>query len=116
MIPPEVLEVLSHLTLPQKQELTQWLKEEIQQEKLAQRQARRSLQPRLVVEQQHRDSVTFQLELVDCRNQRCQKCGNGPSHGPYWYAYTWNQKLKKMVSRYIGKRLPTQINEGEALE
>jgi hypothetical protein len=110
MIPPEVLQAVNTLTLQQKQELQKMLKEQIKQLKQEQREAR-NLRSRQVVDQQQVGSTTFQLERVDCRNERCRKCIDGPSHGPYWYAYAWNPGLKRVVSRYIGKKRPMELAE-----
>jgi hypothetical protein len=52
------------------------------------------------------ESVTYQLKMISCGKARCRKgCAIGnPSHGPYWYAVTWeNGKTKQ---RYVGKELP----------
>jgi len=40
-------------------------------------------------------------ELVACGKDRCKKCANGPSHGPYWSLYY--HKAGKLVSKYVGK-------------
>ncbi len=56
-----------------------------------------------------RDGWLFRQEMVDCgkgATGRCQKCANGPGHGPYWYRYRWYDG--KMHKRYVGKRLPRQ--------
>ena len=48
----------------------------------------------------------YRLELVDCGkgwSGRCQKCADGPGHGPYWYRYRWEDG--KMRKRYVGKKL-----------
>jgi hypothetical protein len=49
----------------------------------------------------------YRQELVDCgkgATGRCRKCANRPGHGPYWYAYRWQDG--KMHKRYVGRRLP----------
>lgn len=49
--------------------------------------------------------VSYRQEFVKCGRKGC-KCASGVEadmHGPYWYAYTFeNGKLKK---RYVGKTL-----------
>jgi hypothetical protein len=48
------------------------------------------------------------LERVRCGQKRCRKCcGDGPRHGPYWYAYFYDE-IGKMKSRYLGKTLPEE--------
>ena len=47
------------------------------------------------------------LERVRCGQKRCRKCSvEGPGHGPYWYAYFYEEG--KMKSRYLGKTLPEE--------
>lgn len=55
---------------------------------------------REIVEQRKVGSITYQLEAVRCGKETCKKC----PHGPYWYSY---QRVgSRVVSDYIGKRLP----------
>jgi len=54
----------------------------------------------------------FRLELVRCGKTRC-RCATFTSskhprtvarlHGPYWYAYMWSARTRKVVHTYIGK-------------
>jgi hypothetical protein len=106
-----LLKALSELSLEQKQELAQWLSQQIKVQKQAQREAHRASRERTVVETQQSGRVTYQLELVNCGKARCKKCAEGELHGPYWYSYTWDADKGKMVSRYIGKKQPTEIDE-----
>jgi len=47
--------------------------------------------------------ITYRLEMVSCG--KCKRCREeGPSHGPYWYAY-WKEDGKTR-SKYIGKGAP----------
>lgn len=57
---------------------------------------------RVVVEVAHRGKLTYQREMVRCGKKRCKSC----PHGPYWYSYWWSPDLRRMVTRYIGKKLP----------
>src|SRR6185503_5656681 len=50
----------------------------------------------------------YRLELVNCG--KCKNCAGGPSHGPYWYRYTYDSSRKRKRKTYIGKQRP----EGEA--
>ena len=63
---------------------------------------------RSIVEEKPAPRGTYRLELVNCGKDRCKKCGDGPSHGPYWYHYFRRGPGGKLTSRYIGKNLPTQ--------
>mgnify|MGYP005858906193 CR=1 FL=1 len=59
--------------------------------------------------------ITYRLEMVSCG--KCRRCRQeGPSHGPYWYAY-WKEDGKTR-SRYIGKGEPVitypEVGEEEA--
>jgi hypothetical protein len=51
--------------------------------------------------------VTLRLEEVTCGKKDCHCMNGGAKHGPYYYAYT--HKDGKVKSRYIGKRLPEDI-------
>ncbi len=53
----------------------------------------------------------IRLERVRCGQKRCRKCsGEGPGHGPYWYAYFYDE-AGKMRSRYLGKTLPDEYRQ-----
>ena len=57
------------------------------------------------------DGWLYRQELVDCgkgATGRCRKCANGPGHGPYWYAYRWEDG--RMHKRYVGRRLPESVS------
>lgn len=55
-----------------------------------------------VVESRQVGNVTYQLELVRCGKASCRKC----PHGPYWYAYFWNENTRRTKSVYVGKVPP----------
>ena len=61
-----------------------------------------------ILETVHVEGITYQRKLINCGKERCRKgCAAGrPSHGPYWYAISWNDKLSKTVAHYVGKELP----------
>ena len=42
---------------------------------------------RIVMEKRQGPDVVYQLELRRCSYKNCRRCRQGPSHGPYWYAY-----------------------------
>jgi hypothetical protein len=68
-----------------------------------------------VVQTTHIEGVTYQRKFISCGKERCKKgCASGrPSHGPYWYATTWNAKTGKTKTVYVGKHEPkiTEIAE-----
>lgn len=41
-------------------------------------------------------------EKVKCGKKRCKACQSGPSHGPYWYEYSRDNK-GRLHKKYIGK-------------
>lgn len=103
---------IKRLILEEKQQLLDWLAQEIKAEiKLAT--SSTILHPTIassnaaIVEQQHYEGKTYQLEKRRCGKNECV-CMDGEisevGHGPYWYAY-WREsgKLKNM---YVGKRAP----------
>lgn len=62
-----------------------------------------------VVEELHVEGITYQRKFISCGKDRCRKgCAEGrASHGPYWYAVTWNAKTGKTKSTYVGKQAPS---------
>jgi DNA-binding SARP family transcriptional activator len=55
--------------------------------------------------------VTYRQQFTRCGKQRCHKCREGAGHGPYWYAY-WSENGRTM-SKYIGTRLPPEIQRAK---
>src|SRR5438270_9395816 len=51
--------------------------------------------------------ITYRQQYTRCGKERCRKCKEGVGHGPYWYAY-WSEN-GRTVSKYIGIRLPADI-------
>src|SRR5438067_13575384 len=51
--------------------------------------------------------VTYRQQYTRCGKERCRKCKEGAGHGPYWYAY-WSEN-GRTISKYIGIRLPADI-------
>jgi hypothetical protein len=103
---------LRRLRLEEKQQMLDWLAQEIKAEtKLTM--SSRILNTTIassnaaIVEQQPYEGKTYQLEKRRCGKDECV-CMDGEisevGHGPYWYAY-WREsgKLKNM---YVGKRAP----------
>jgi|SRR5215217_2144072 len=60
-----------------------------------------------VVEERPASTGTLRLEMVKCGKDRCKKCERGEGHGPYWYLYF--RKNGKLISRYIGKMIPDDL-------
>jgi hypothetical protein len=62
-----------------------------------------------VVEELHVEGITYQRKFISCGKEVCRKgCASGrASHGPYWYAVTWNPKTQKTKTTYVGKEPPT---------
>ncbi|HEV7375261.1 MAG TPA: DUF6788 family protein [Pyrinomonadaceae bacterium] len=63
---------------------------------------------REVIEERQVDNKTYRSQGVRCGKERC-KCASGDLHGPYWYAYWFEQG--KTRSQYIGKKLPRRKRE-----
>ncbi len=47
-------------------------------------------------------AISEYQRLVNCGNPRCQKCTNGPSHGPYLYK-RYRDENGKTHTIYIGR-------------
>ena len=71
---------------------------------------REPVEGRQVVEERPASAGTLRLEHVKCGKARCRKCSEGGGHGPYWYLYY--RRSGKLTSRYIGKMIPDELQEG----
>ncbi|HVA89243.1 MAG TPA: BTAD domain-containing putative transcriptional regulator, partial [Chloroflexota bacterium] len=48
--------------------------------------------------------ITYQRKYTRCHKPTCRRCAEGPGHGPYWYAFWWEDG--RTHSRYLGKVAP----------
>jgi hypothetical protein len=64
----------------------------------------------LVVETVHVEGITYQSRFVKCGKRNCKRCQKQPTHGPYWYAFTWSASGRAMKAHYVGKELPKLID------
>lgn len=93
------------LSLSQLRRLDEWLHELIKAAEGVDH-AERSSPRKQTVTERTIDNKTFRLERVRCGKEKC-KCACGKLHGPYWYSYT---RVKgKVISQYVGKRLPKNL-------
>jgi predicted ATPase/DNA-binding SARP family transcriptional activator len=60
------------------------------------------------------NKVTYRQQFTRCGKQRCRKCREGAGHGPYWYAY-WSEN-GRTVSKYIGIKLPPDVEQSQQTE
>jgi predicted ATPase/DNA-binding SARP family transcriptional activator len=60
------------------------------------------------------NKVTYRQQFTRCGKQRCRKCREGAGHGPYWYAY-WSEN-GRTVSKYIGIKLPPDVEQSQQAE
>jgi len=51
----------------------------------------------------------YKQEMSFCGKERCKKCARGEGHGPYWYAYWWEDG--KTRKKYVGKNLPASLTQ-----
>lgn len=49
---------------------------------------------------------TYRLESIHCGKEKC-KYARGKLYGPYWYSYA--RVTDKVISQYIGKKLPKVV-------
>ena len=66
-----------------------------------------------IAERDDQQGGTYRLELVSCGKPNCTRCARAPRHGPYWYRYY--RRGGKVVSKYVGKTLPTPVPGPAAL-
>lgn len=90
------------LTRAQMSKLDDWLHTLIQSVDEVERK-RAAAERNEVVEERLIENKTYRLQGVRCGKERC-KCATGELHGPYWYAYWFEQG--KTRSQYVGKKLP----------
>src|SRR5438874_6044456 len=95
------------LPLRQLRRLDEWLHELILRTEEADRIKQRSPRKRTVAERTL-DNKTYRLEGIRCGKENC-KCTRGKLHGPYWYSYA--RVKDKVTSRYVGKRLPDEVEK-----
>jgi DNA-directed RNA polymerase specialized sigma24 family protein len=48
----------------------------------------------------------YYQQVVHCGKKTCRKCRDGIGHGPYWYAYRYENG--RIITTYIGKTLPEE--------
>jgi|SRR5437588_13009508 len=90
------------LSLGQLRKLDEWLHELIRKAEEADR-VEKPLSRKQTLE-----NKTYRLESIRCGKEKC-KCASGKLHGPYWYSYT--RVKDKVISHYIGKSLPKDIEK-----
>lgn len=57
--------------------------------------------------------ITYQYQYRRCNKPSCVcKKDLAKRHGPYWYAYWYDAKTKKLCSAYIGKTPPSAVAAG----
>lgn len=63
---------------------------------------------RQLLEKRQVERITYQLEKIKCGKPGCRCAQNNEHlHGPYWYLYRWNGH--KVISQYVGKKLPADL-------
>jgi hypothetical protein len=95
------------LPLTQLRKLDEWLHELISKAEEANHKER-PLARKSSLAEQIIDNKTYRLEGVRCGKENC-KCARGKPHGPYWYSYA--RVKDKVTSRYVGKRLPDEVEK-----
>ena len=95
----------SGMSLKELGQLDTWLHDRIADEKA--QAAEISPPPScIVVEKRKGPGITYRLKLTKCGIKSCKKCRQGPSHGPYWFAY--EQDTAPYYENYIGRDLDPQ--------
>jgi hypothetical protein len=108
----ELKRAIRLLTPDRRSKLEGWLREFVRQDPgLESERARKS--QRKAVEEHNVGHKTYRREGVRCGKKGC-KCTDGDLHGPYWYAY-WSEGGKTR-SKYIGRRLPRDIEAAPRLK
>lgn len=100
-----IRQAVRRLSLVQLRKLDEWLHELILKAEESAR-AERIPSRKQIVDEHTVENNTYRLEGVRCGKEKC-KCAHGKLHGPYWYSYT--RVEDKVKSRYVGKRLPLEV-------
>ena len=95
---------LGGLTLDQLTELNLLVRQFIQKAK--ENNKRQASRKRVIVEEKVRGNKTYRLVSIRCGKKSC-KCATGQAHGPYWYAFWWEDG--KTRSTYVGKKRPPKV-------
>ncbi len=103
----QIKQAVRLLSLEQIRKLDQWLHALISRLEEAKR-AEQDSSRRQTVTEKTLDKQTYRLESVRCGKEKC-KCAQGKLHGPYWYSYT--RVKDRVISQYIGKNLPKDIEK-----
>jgi hypothetical protein len=103
----QIKHTLRLLSLGQLRKLDEWLHELIRRAEEVDR-AEKTSSLKQTVSEQTLENKTYRLESVRCGKEKC-KCARGKLHGPYWYSYS--RVKDKVTSRYIGKKLPKDIEK-----
>jgi hypothetical protein len=103
----QIKHVVRSLSLDQLKRLDEWLHELIRRADESDRKEKSSSRKR-IVDERTLDNKTYRLESIRCGKENC-KCSRGKLHGPYWYSYSRAQD--KVISQYIGKKLPKNIEK-----
>jgi hypothetical protein len=103
----QIKQATRRLSLGQLRKLEEWLRESIRRVEESDY-AEQALPRKHTVAEQTFKNKTYRLERIRCGKENC-KCMWGKLHGPYWYSYT--RVEDKVISQYIGKRLPKDIEK-----
>lgn len=55
-----------------------------------------------------KDGWSYMLEYRRCKSP-CGTCARGRGHGPYWYRK--RREGRKVVTQYLGKNIPKEVND-----
>lgn len=96
------------LSLAQLRRLDEWLHELIRRAEIS-GVAEKSAPRKQTFSEHSLGNKTYRLEGIRCGKENC-KCARGKLHGPYWYSYS--REKGKVVSKYVGKSLPRDVQKG----
>ncbi|MGI9055070.1 MAG: DUF6788 family protein, partial [Pyrinomonadaceae bacterium] len=96
----EIKKDLSALNLPELRQVEIWLRNHLSkaEDKIK---TSESAAKNTIVEEIDINGKTYRLQFVRCGKETC-KCATGGLHGPYWYAYWFENGKTK--SKYLGKK------------
>ena len=100
--PRAIKKDLQELSLVELRQMEIWLKQLLPKAENTASPASKNTNVKIQVEDFIDDGKTYRLQYIRCGKETC-KCALGELHGPYWYAY-WFENGKTR-SKYLGTKI-----------
>lgn len=98
----KVQRMVEQLSWEELRQLDRYLHELLQEIEAVRGQEMPVKQDTEILDERKLGSRTYRLQRIKCGKTSC-KCASGERHGPYWYAFWWENGSTR--TKYIGKNL-----------